>query len=425
MTKRRQQLWSVPRIKDPRYPGYMLRVTELSKGGKLYAVRMVDGRQKMVSLGCTRAELGSAEKEREAAARAKALDLIAELARLGQTNGSGSTFPPAALKTDTPLTLGQLADHYALRGSLKAQPGYRKDRAAQVRRVAEYFGLDRAVAGLKTSDLQSFYLYRTQGGRAWTAARSDLQALNSACIHAGREDLLAANPLDRVRWDDVVSKHTIRRPWATPERYAALRAQVGRRPPLHPGRVRKQERERQPIPLVFGVLLDLLWGTGHRISAVLALRWQDINFESSTAAPFGAIRWYAGCTETNKRNDHIVPMNQIARAALDEWRAARPGIGSALLFPCPGDPTRQMERRACKGWLRDAERMAGLAHEPQGGFHVFRRGWATLRKDMPLKDVAAAGGWTDTATLLKSYQHADPRTTLAVVTRAAGAGSQK
>ena len=34
---------------------------------------------------------------------------------------------------------------------------------------------------------------------------------------------------------------------------------------------------------------------------------------------------------------------------------------------------------------------------------------------MPLKDVAEAGGWKDTATLLKCYQHADPDTLDAVV----------
>lgn len=34
---------------------------------------------------------------------------------------------------------------------------------------------------------------------------------------------------------------------------------------------------------------------------------------------------------------------------------------------------------------------------------------------MPPKDVAAAGGWQDTATLLKSYQHADEATLPRVV----------
>jgi hypothetical protein len=45
---------------------------------------------------------------------------------------------------------------------------------------------------------------------------------------------------------------------------------------------------------------------------------------------------------------------------------------------------------------------------------MFRRVWATERKDLPLKDVAAAGGWRDTGTLLR-YQQPDEATLRAVV----------
>ena len=37
---------------------------------------------------------------------------------------------------------------------------------------------------------------------------------------------------------------------------------------------------------------------------------------------------------------------------------------------------------------------------------------APERKDLPLKDVAAAGGWKDVTTLLTCYQHADEATML-------------
>jgi hypothetical protein len=36
-------------------------------------------------------------------------------------------------------------------------------------------------------------------------------------------------------------------------------------------------------------------------------------------------------------------------------------------------------------------------------------------KDLPLRDVAAAGGWKDVTTLLVSYQHADDATILRVM----------
>ncbi|MEJ2340316.1 MAG: hypothetical protein P8Y15_15695 [Gemmatimonadales bacterium] len=47
--------------------------------------------------------------------------------------------------------------------------------------------------------------------------------------------------------------------------------------------------------------------------------------------------------------------------------------------------------------------------------YSFRRMWASKRKHLSVKDVAAAGGWTDTATLERCYQHADPHTLEEVV----------
>ena len=49
----------------------------------------------------------------------------------------------------------------------------------------------------------------------------------------------------------------------------------------------------------------------------------------------------------------------------------------------------------------------GKIAKPEGSlWHMFRRAWATERKDLPLKDVAAVGGWRDTSTLLR-YQQPD------------------
>ena len=45
---------------------------------------------------------------------------------------------------------------------------------------------------------------------------------------------------------------------------------------------------------------------------------------------------------------------------------------------------------------------------------MFRRVWATERKNLPSKDVAAAGGWLDVATLLR-YQQPDDATLKRVV----------
>ncbi len=48
-------------------------------------------------------------------------------------------------------------------------------------------------------------------------------------------------------------------------------------------------------------------------------------------------------------------------------------------------------------------------------WHAIRRKWATERKGYPVKDVMQAGGWLDEATLVASYQHADPNTVRQVV----------
>ncbi len=51
----------------------------------------------------------------------------------------------------------------------------------------------------------------------------------------------------------------------------------------------------------------------------------------------------------------------------------------------------------------------------RGVWHPYRRKWATERKRLPVIDVAQAGGWSDTQTLLTCYQQPDPETLLTVV----------
>ncbi len=65
--------------------------------------------------------------------------------------------------------------------------------------------------------------------------------------------------------------------------------------------------------------------------------------------------------------------------------------------------------------LRSTYKRAGLETLEGGLWHPWRRKWATERKDMPLKDVAEAGGWRDPNTLLKCYQQPDEATMTRVV----------
>ena len=126
----------------------------------------------------------------------------------------------------------------------------------------------------------------------------------------------------------------------------------------------------------------------------------------------GWIRWPA---DTDKMGqESLVPIGPEVREAIDRVVADRPGIGRAYLFPTPGDQTRPMSRHLADRWLRRAEKLAGL--ESQGGslWHAFRRGWVTSRKHLPTTDVASAGGWKETSTLMRCYSRPDPKPLLRV-----------
>ncbi len=110
-----------------------------------------------------------------------------------------------------------------------------------------------------------------------------------------------------------------------------------------------------------------------------------------------------------------MPIAPTVRAALDRVLRERAGIGAAPLFPSPSDPTAPLSRHIADKWLRQAEKLAAL--EPQTGslWHAFRRMWATARKDLPVQDVARAGGWKSAETVRRIYQQPDATTTLNVV----------
>ena len=110
-----------------------------------------------------------------------------------------------------------------------------------------------------------------------------------------------------------------------------------------------------------------------------------------------------------------MPISPAARAALDGVLQERPGIGSAPLFPSPVDGSRPATRHLADKWLREAERLAKL--EPQTGslWHAYRRRWATVRKHLPVQDVARAGGWKSHGVVQDIYTRADGETTLRVV----------
>lgn len=78
-----------------------------------------------------------------------------------------------------------------------------------------------------------------------------------------------------------------RRPVITPDRWKLVRTAAER--------VVMEDRtgpEHHEQPSYLPEILDLMHHTGHRISAILQLRWQDILFEVE-GTPQGVIRWPA------------------------------------------------------------------------------------------------------------------------------------
>jgi integrase len=268
-----------------------------------------------------------------------------------------------------------LVVRYDVDGFAGRSAPYKRDALSSISRIAKFLGPDLPLAELKPSHVQKYLANRTAGGHA-PAGRGDLVALSIACNWAVGEGLLEDNPLASKRPRDAMRiQHEPARPFVTPARYEMLKAVAPQ------------------LPAPFGVLLDIAWHTGHRIGAILELRWEHVSFEQTTSGPHGTIRWYAGKTSDRKKHDHTLPMNEKARAALLAWRKQVRTIPAGWVF-ASDDGRQPLAKWGPKKWMRKAETLAKLPHLKQGIWHPFRRGWATARKHMPLQDVAA-GGWVD------------------------------
>lgn len=65
-------------------------------------------------------------------------------------------------------------------------------------------------------------------------------------------------------------------------------------------------------------------------------------------------------------------------------------------------------RNLVRDWWYRAERLAGLEHVKQMGWHSFRRKFTTeLKANTNLKDLCALGGWKNPQTILTCYMQAD------------------
>ncbi len=162
----------------------------------------------------------------------------------------------------------------------------------------------------------------------------------------------------------------------------------------------------------FRVMLHLAWYSGRRLGSIVGLRASDVLLSPEQVSQAiaeasrreylaeqwpAAIRW---AREHDKEGvEWIVPIPDVLARVLVEYIRRRGLVGGVLLFPARRDSSEPLSKETAHHWLREAEKRAEVAHQRQGGWHAFRRAWATARKHMPLQDVMAAGGWRDAGAL--------------------------
>lgn len=305
---------------------------------------------------------------------------------------------------DQSLTLGMLADLYLQGpGHLSKKERTQKEEASMLRRVVAFLGPTRNVVSLSESDVRRYTMARAQGHGSLTSAEpgrsvrnrtiaADLEMLRRALNWGMRERLsngqrlLQENPLVGVK---LPREQNPRRPVMKHDVFLRLLAVADAVHPL----------------LRLGMIVAE--GTGRRISAWRNLRWDDVDFQSST------LHWRA---ETDKEGyEQVVPMGEAVKDALAVARKAQGAIGNTPVFPAPKDSSKPCSRHLFDSWLRKAFEFEGITPEPHGMWHPLRRKWATERKGYPVKDVAFAGGWRTERTMLSSYQQVDAETVRQVV----------
>lgn len=119
------------------------------------------------------------------------------------------------------------------------------------------------------------------------------------------------------------------------------------------------------------------------------------------------------------------PLTPEAAAALRKARENNPAIGDYWVLHSPADPSRPCSRNIMRDWWNAAQERAGLSHVERLGWHSLRRKFANDLRELPLKDLAALGGWKDTRTILVCYLEEDERVMVeALRNRRSGSGSR-
>lgn len=402
----RRKRWSYSAGQKP----HTVVVEEREVGGAL-RVRAWDATRRGGRGDWVRRSLGHSDKE---AAKSYALEQAAKLT-----------------KGDAELRQGKvsLAQVFALYRRHRTPRKSLKEQKADVRRIelwTRVLGAGKDPHKVFLSEWERFIDSRTSGeidakGRTVSAVtrspvrtrsvEADLKWLRWVFNWAAKwstpqgQYLMKENP---VRGYEIPSEKNPMRPVASTDRYEAIR-NVSDQQQMEIRWNGKREGQRSYL----SELLDIVNGTGRRISAVCQIRYEDLRLSQG---PYGSIRWPA---DTDKEGrESCVPISPNVRRAIDRVLKDRPGIGSAPLFPKPTDRAVPISTFLASKWLIEGEKLAGLDTQKGSLWHAYRRKWVTERKHLPDVDVAAAGGWKNTVSLKTAYQQADAETILRVVLEA-------
>ncbi len=353
-------------------------------------------------IGLDQRPLGTTDKD-EALRRGKTL--LAELLRGERIDA-----------TAQPLSIGELWDHYS-----KECPDFldnceksRKDSESRARVLIGYFGREFRVQDLTSDDQRQYERKRQRGGITTTtgvvtsatrarSAEADIVLLHAMLRWATTKRtsnggyLLDRNPLLNVRRVREKNKKQERATW---ERYeatiTALRKLVYEAP--------DNGTRRRWVRIEFA--LFLAEATGRRLGSIRQLNWEDFRYNEET------IRWRA---EADKKGySWEIPMPRSFMEKVRGYQRRLEAI-SGPVFAASGSRDGIMDRHLFDKWLREAENVAELPKLDGSLWHAYRRKWATERKHLNIKDVAAAGGWKDVTTLVEVYQQADEASVLAVM----------
>ncbi len=375
--------------------GVRVRLFEKRRGGTFHRAVWIPG------AGEDQRPLGTTD--REEALRLGRL-LLAELLK-GEVQTS----------TRSPLTLGELWRRYSSECAeyLDNKERSRDDSEARSRILLGYFEEDFRVEDFSRDHQRAFERARQAGGIVTTkgavtmktrarSAESDMALLHAMLLWAttvrlpNGAFLLQRNPLQGVK---RIREKNKKQPVATWERYEATVAAMQK---LRAESSSDGDRLRW-CRMEFA--LFLAERTGKRLGSIRQLRWEDFGFDRQTVC------WSAEADKKGYKWE--VPMPADFFESVRGFQREIGAVGG-YVFVAPNSRDGMMDRHLFDKWLHVAEKKAKLPKLDGGLWHGYRRKWAIERKHLPLKDVAAAGGWKDVSTLLEVYQQSDDESVLAV-----------